>query len=941
MSNEKSLTKVRNNRIGIRRAINNVIELLKSKVNKDYTLSEDSPEFLRRNKDLILKTIKKDCNYLNQVPDDILLEELRQQTLPTDGIIYTAFEKGYSLNGTYHGTPSSKILLGEEAKTAILQYIEMQKKGVLLQGRLEDVLDHLDESLLSDTEFREELVTLAIKKGYEITYHSQMYLKQNATLAENYYRNLLEKKDVSELSSRYTNVLNPELIKNKEFLQKYINMLSQKGIADKTIISTLIYKPECIEALKSDIGLFQVVFEQTTQENLDEFFHKFFSDEEIKSLFAQQDKLNGKLLRLSQLYAKDPNVLKSLNSKLLGEKYQNIPLYKMQLFARMPEFQEKILGLDDYRYSLYTRMTQLVAQETNRWNRFDQNIIRNLPNGDYETLLTDLYQQAKQGNKITAKDIETLIFLISHAEDNELERGAHNVFNITNKNELEHYEEIRELVCDAVLTNPSLDNEQVVTPLSKYLGKFRQISEIDRMKLALLEKYYNMDLKEAENIIHMFAMDIDNVSANDDQPASIIEQIKAIKNIFECADINVLSQVSELDVLVQTDLSTSTYLIEQSKEMFEQKYQENLYMPKGTEKIGNVTCGEKNVEVFDAGTDFSMIVKRVGYKNNNSKEIWNSMSDYSGDLRFYTCTSYMTDENILSELSPECVILGFAQGVNAYSFDLINRSDAGTTYYNGDRELNYFDGVRNEYMMPDTLEMNTSNGYNEVLINTLKTDEYGNMHKLQPDYVVYIKEKSDVDLEDLEDDVKWRNTKKVASDFGIPIVVIDREKIRESERTKIESMSKDLTDGTSCREEQRFVKKIEHYERRYGDEDTEQYKGQVKKLKEDIEQKQLEEKAKKSVPNLATFGIEEQTTSEKTDEEDMIYKPQLSEDTQPTLPDNMPPYPPPPYLPTSPINYQSIPQDNVPPPPPYPPTDWNEKSQKNQDKNEDNERDER
>ena len=70
MSNEKSLTKVRNNRIGIRRAINNVIELLKSKVNKDYTLSEDSPEFLRRNKDLILKTIKKDCNYLNQVPDD-------------------------------------------------------------------------------------------------------------------------------------------------------------------------------------------------------------------------------------------------------------------------------------------------------------------------------------------------------------------------------------------------------------------------------------------------------------------------------------------------------------------------------------------------------------------------------------------------------------------------------------------------------------------------------------------------------------------------------------------------------------------------------------------------------------------------------------------------------------------------------------------------------
>ena len=94
---EKSLVEVRNDRKGIRKIVNNVVELIKSKVNKNYILSESSPEFLRRNKELILKTIKRDYRYLYQVPDDILLEELLQQSLPTNGIIDTAFKSGYVL----------------------------------------------------------------------------------------------------------------------------------------------------------------------------------------------------------------------------------------------------------------------------------------------------------------------------------------------------------------------------------------------------------------------------------------------------------------------------------------------------------------------------------------------------------------------------------------------------------------------------------------------------------------------------------------------------------------------------------------------------------------------------------------------------------------------------------------------------------------------------
>lgn len=102
MEEKKSLIEVKNNRKGIKKLINNVVELMKSRFSKNYVLSENSPEFLKRNKDLILKTIRKDHSYLDQVSDDILSEELQQDSLPVDGIIYTAFKSGYLLTANHY-----------------------------------------------------------------------------------------------------------------------------------------------------------------------------------------------------------------------------------------------------------------------------------------------------------------------------------------------------------------------------------------------------------------------------------------------------------------------------------------------------------------------------------------------------------------------------------------------------------------------------------------------------------------------------------------------------------------------------------------------------------------------------------------------------------------------------------------------------------------------
>lgn len=891
MEKEKFLI-AKSDKRGIRKIVNNVVEFIKSKVDKFYILSESSPEFLKKNRDLILKTIKREVAYLDQVSDDILLEELLQEQLPPNGIIDTAFKRGY-----FFRKDSSPILVSEHAKMAILQYVEMEKnttdKDNLFTRRslfeIESLLENLDESLLQDLDFRERLLDLAIEKGYKITEYSPMHLKQNGRLAENYYRDLLENNIDGILRK---NILSPELLKNKEFLESYINLLKQKGIDDETIISSLTYNEECTNTLKNNLELFQSVFENVTPANLEKFFNKFFSDIELEALFTRTQDLQGKLLRVSQLYAKDDTILQSLNGELLKDQYQNIPNYKMQLIAKNQRFQDRILGLNDYEYSLYSKIAQLVSQKTDRWNRFEKNIVENLSDGYYGELISDLYEQAKKGNKIEAKDLEALAFLLSKpcssksffdeylvdcyrrqgmdekSIKQEEIRYSNNVFNITNKKELEHFEEIKELVCDTILTNPSLDDEQLTAPISKYLGHFNQLSELDRMKLALLQKYYNMDLKEASNIVNKFSSDIDSISVNDDYQANIIEQIKAIKNIFESNDINILSQIGDLDILVQTDLSSSTYLVEETKEMFEQLYKENLYMPKDGDKIGTTTYNGKNIEVFDANTEFSIIVKSVGSTNENSQDIWNRMTKDGEcgrkDLRYYTCTSYMTDENLLSQDSENQVIFGFAQGTNNYSFDAIYPYDAHTPFYGGD---DIYHNLESYYMLPSTLEMNTDNRYNEVVINTLGIGENGQMTKMQPDYIVYVKGQSDMDIEGLENDPIWKKSKKAASEFGIPIVVIDREKVKQSEKAKIANMSEELKGNPNSNEVLRFVKKVEHYISRYGVESILEYAPQDKMnfLRKYIEEKRIEEQRNISVPNVKTATAIKQFTDTRQD----------------------------------------------------------------------------
>ena len=103
----------------------------------------------------------------------------------------------------------------------------------------------------------------------------------------------------------------------------------------------------------------------------------------------------------------------------------------------------------------------------------------------------------------------------------------------------------------------------------------------------------------------------------------------------------------------------------------------------------------------------------------------------------------------------------------------------------------------------EDLSQDTGTGYNEVIINTLKSDG----EKMQPSFIVYI-ENSD----DEKDNYIWRESQKAALEFDVPIIVLNAEQIMNEQKKELEQKVQDktLAEGT-------ILPQLRHFIERYGD----------------------------------------------------------------------------------------------------------------------------
>lgn len=486
-------------------------------------------------------------------------------------------------------------------------------------------IDKIDLSIISNSEKGKIIFDFIFTNNISLDTIPLSWLKDSSILNEFVSSYLHNSKD--------STVLLPYMKSHGISNEVYIDILSK--IPKEEIQS----KPEIIEQLISDAD----------DVSLSTILEKIFNKEELQT-FMENTQLPHNLSKLAELYSRDPRVLKNIDIRLLGEKYDCISINELHLFSRIPDVQSTLLNLSDYNLALFSRISKRMSSKTDNWLAYDGMILSNISNGNYSALLDDLFQEAKNGDLITTDTIDTLSLLLSSKNQN-------NTFNITTKEELDNYDSIRENVCNIIINNPDYDESELDGDIIKHLKNFKELGSEDRLKLALLQKYYCITFEEAIDIVNTFGNDISEIQTDSTEKQQVIEIVQAIRNICECDDISLLQEIGKMPIITQSDISPCVILEQQCKELYGELYQQQLYQPMESDKMKDVMYGDKSISVYKPADFKGMLVKRVKSGFNiysalndvNTDSYSGAWKDFGKNMRYKTSLSFMTPETLLSE----------------------------------------------------------------------------------------------------------------------------------------------------------------------------------------------------------------------------------------------------------------------------------------------------
>ena len=824
-------------------------EWIYSKIDKNYILKSNSPQKLLKNEKLIVRTLERNPAFLESLPDEIIFKN--------DIFIKIAIEKGYTIR----------------KNSRFIDRIDFLSKYIDISGEI-PVLVWLDYSVFENQQFREKFLYKAKKQQYLISGKNvPQFLLEDKDLLLIYYENLLanneQSDDLTEIL-RNRSVLTSNSIIDISFLSDFIKLCNEKNIDKQKLLSIILDTPNANKVLKNNLQVVNLIFNELQPENLRDFFERLqISNEGLKIFF--ENNFIGNLEELKKIYKINPLVIDTLNGKLLGK---GIPIFKLQEYAGDEEFQKKLLSLSPYKYELFKKISSTNLSKTDRWNRLDSRTLDNLLDGYYEELLNDIFLETQKGNKITKEELDILANLFSayimqgtrEARDmygGELQNN--NVFNITTKKELEYYEKIKEAVCSIVITNPQLKDNEEIKRFDKYLQYFKILKPIDRIKLAIMQRNFGMNLQDAYMIMKNFGSNINDLTSTDENDKNVIEQIKAICNILNCEDIEVLQEIGQLTYFVNLDLDQATLLFDDAKKIFEKDLKKDLYSPQEEDFI----TFYEGIKIYKAPLEFEAITKFSS--GTPDKRVWlRSYSVFNDKKNFRRSLSMsFTNGELLNPTNGGLITFGFGKEIKDFQFagmfiaDAHSNMSANPVYCVQDEENCTYKG-KEEFISE------TVNNYNEVIVDTLVIDDTSDSNKkLMPEYMIYYQRTSNMTEEERNNDVSWQNSIKAAKEFGIPVVILDCEAIRKNELRKIqEGILQNSSDYKSIK---RLVRRIRHYIYRYQDEHTKD----VPEISELITEEELKEKEKFVEENepQSSFDFSKYT-------QDEIIKQKIKENTR-------------------------------------------------------------
>lgn len=485
------------------------------------------------------------------------------------------------------------------------------------------------------------------------------------------------------------------------------------------------------------------------------------------------DKLQQKEVKklLEELLSRNHNLLETLNIKILRKNI--VELFgksKLERIVNNPTIQSSILELSEEELKTYYYILNYRATNFNER-------ISNLSTYSCKNINLNELQNLSEDERLKAISI-----ILSNSE-----------FSLESLSELNIYHEKRKEICQEIISDPKkveeeykkvMDSEDEISVFPfALLHEMQSLTELDRIRYAIIEAKYGMSLEKAQVLCSAFGEDCDKIEQSEETRI-----ITELKNILEETDIDKLRNIS-LDEVYE-NYSGTINIFPNLKNAYLKKYQETLYHINEQDYIGSQSIklkGRKkaNVKIYNVlgkdndRADFNMILTALGgiyFHNHNFSDL---KSDWDRQDKNHTISCSYIGSDFLGVVD-ETYLLAFSD-IQANELLQARNEDAGTVDFTFE---NWEDLERNRFLHPQN-QINCSKLYNELLVER-KVEKDDKLVNRKPTFVVYIA-KTLEDIVDKNND-RWYSAKRLAASLDIPIAVIDATQCAKLEFSKVQEM---------------------------------------------------------------------------------------------------------------------------------------------------------
>lgn len=489
------------------------------------------------------------------------------------------------------------------------------------------------------------------------------------------------------------------------------------------------------------------------------FDHTVIKDTELVlknlKMILELENLGDKFDIVMEMYNKNNDILNA-NFKILEDKYMmTLGKDKINQMSCYPQIIELALKLDNQELNLVSKCLDEYMSEnkTEEWTVLCERLLKNIDG------YKDLISSIEKIDDLSDDNIARLTYILSQT----------NIYGLKDFSEINDFDE-RQIE----LANQLIKSE-----------------DIDQKREAIFIIKFGQDLDEVKKIVGKYGSCIDSIQDED-----LKNYVKALSEIIKEISPEILDRIFNEVEPVQ---DVNGIMIERMlKSEYGKLYNEGLFSIDSAKRVEEYGENVYEIPTDDNGriSDFRMIITSIApfFKNqpDNFFEDWNRPAITSQHF----CCSYIR-RDMLGKADIPHLCYGFSE-MDADSLMLSGHMDISSSGNTFVSEAKHDE----EYLSPDE-QINNTSSYNEMDYRRMQ-----NGKKKLPDYIVVFR--ANGEIPNMETAQKASKQFEEATGKALPIVIVDEDKCRETERDIVNEMIQQCTSNRSVKLAESILQKIKN-----------------------------------------------------------------------------------------------------------------------------------